>query len=228
MPADTAAPAEAPFAEAIVRALGALDDIARTQTADTGTYSYRYADLGTIMSAVRPALAEHGLAVVQLVATVDDRLLVSTQLRHTSGQTLDSPQLGMRLPQTPQQLGSLITYLRRYSVLALLGLATEDDDGAAAATMPPAPAVEPAERRADTAPTETAEERVRSSAGALFTALGITSPSDRLARCAAILGREVDSWGDMSLIEQRRVAEQLAADWDAVRRRPREVEPDEH
>jgi hypothetical protein len=204
--ADTLTPAEAPFTEALQRALAALDDITRTQTADTGTYTYRYADLGTILGAVRPRLAEHGLAVVQLVSSDLDRgaVLVSTQLRHCSGQTLDSPQLAMRLPQTPQQLGSLITYLRRYSVLALLGLATEDDDGAAASTGPVAP-------RYDEQRSETPEERLRASAGALFSALGL-EPQQRLDRMAAILGRDVDSWGELSLIEQRRIVEQLQAD----------------
>jgi hypothetical protein len=182
--ADTLTPAEAPFTEALQRALAALDDITRTQTADTGTYTYRYADLGTILGAVRPRLAEHGLAVVQLVSSDLDRgaVLVSTQLRHCSG----------------------ITYLRRYSVLALLGLATEDDDGAAASTGPVAP-------RYDEQRSETPEERLRASAGALFSALGL-EPQQRLDRMAAILGRDVDSWGELSLIEQRRIVEQLQAD----------------
>src|SRR5688572_1909440 len=166
MSADTLAPAEAPFAEALQRALSALTDVVRTQTADTGTYTYRYADLATILGAVRPVLGEHGLAVVQLVSADLDRgaVLVSTQVRHSSGATLDSPQLAMRLPQTPQQLGSLITYLRRYSLMATLGLATEDDDGAQAATAPVAARNEP--NRTETV--HDPVEALRATAGALF------------------------------------------------------------
>jgi ERF superfamily len=71
---------------------------------------------------------------VQPVETTDGDVSVSTVLVHVSGERFASPALAMRQPDNAQALGSLLTYLRRYSLLAALGLATEDDDDGKAAT----------------------------------------------------------------------------------------------
>lgn len=145
-PADLEAELELdPVAAAdLVAALSALDDLPRDRTATVetkggGSYSYAYTDLAGVLGAVRPVLAAHGFAIVQPVATDDERVRVWTELAHVSGVRYASPALAMRQPDGAQALGSLLTYLRRYSLLAALGLATEDDDGRAATTAPPAP-----------------------------------------------------------------------------------------
>jgi hypothetical protein len=97
---------------------------------------YKYADLATVLEAVRKPLADNGLSLVQLF---EGEVLV-TRLLHVSGQSIDSAIPLMRLEargiNALQALGSSISYLRRYSVLALLSLASEDDDGATAASVP--------------------------------------------------------------------------------------------
>ena len=125
----------------LVAALGELAEIQAAQTADTGTYKYKYADLAQIMSTVRPILARHNLAVTQLVSsTHEGELLVRTVLLHASGESFDMDPLGAKMPVTPQQVGSFISYFRRYQLTGRLGLAVEDDDGQAASKAPKAPA----------------------------------------------------------------------------------------
>ncbi|RPH76049.1 hypothetical protein EHM76_00030, partial [bacterium] len=52
-------------AAAFVAALGELKDVTRSRTANAGTYQYRYADLGDVLTDARGVLAGHGLAVFQ-------------------------------------------------------------------------------------------------------------------------------------------------------------------
>jgi hypothetical protein len=140
---DTAAPttpAIAPkLAAALVAALGELEDIEKSKKAAAGSNrAYMYADLAAVLEQVRPVLARHSLAVMQAVETEpgDQAAIVSiiTTVVHVSGASHRSPPLRLTAPNDPQKVGSAITYGRRYSLLALLGIAAvdEDDDGAAA------------------------------------------------------------------------------------------------
>jgi hypothetical protein len=91
---------------------------------------YRYASLAALIAATRPALASHGLVLVHRIET-DAHGVTSlvTSLFHTSGEHLESV---VPLPgwTGPQEFGSLLTYLRRYSDAGLLNIASEtDDDG---------------------------------------------------------------------------------------------------
>ena len=102
-----------------------------------------YADLASLHEASRHALVKHGLAVVQLPGRREDgTTTVTTLLLHSSGEFLGD-EAGVRLTQeTPQAAGSVISYLRRYSYAAVLGLGSEDDDGAAASQPTPRPQAE--------------------------------------------------------------------------------------
>jgi ERF superfamily protein len=85
-----------------------------------------YASLQSVHDAIREPMAKHGLAVAHLVSNHK----MSTTLFHASGQWIACD---LDLPQglTPQQLGSALTYYRRYSLCCLLALPSgeEDDDG---------------------------------------------------------------------------------------------------
>jgi len=127
-------------------------------------YASRYATLGAVLAAVRPVLARHGLAVVQDVRTETsgDRLVVSVTTRLLAeGESLDCGPASVSLPATagPQAVGSAITYLRRYSLQAAVGVASADDDddeAAEAARAPehaPRPQTRPRGRRAEKATT---------------------------------------------------------------------------
>ncbi len=111
-----------------------------------------YADLASLHDASRAALGKHGLAVVQLPGRRDDgTTTVTTLLMHASGEFVGD-EAGVKLAaETAQAAGSVVSYLRRYGYAAVLGLSSEDDDGAAAsasATQPTRRDERPAERPA--------------------------------------------------------------------------------
>lgn len=83
----------------------------------------RYADLTAVLDAVVPAFTANGLSLVQMV---DGKQLV-TVLSHTSGEFISSA-ADIPAHNNAQQLGSALTYLRRYTVQALAGIAADDDD----------------------------------------------------------------------------------------------------
>jgi hypothetical protein len=93
----------------------------------------KYADLGSVIKATKVACAKYGLAVVQPASTEDGNVTVTTMLMHTSGQWLESAMtlpLNLENKNIAQSAGSIITYLRRYSLSAMLGIyADEDTDG---------------------------------------------------------------------------------------------------
>jgi hypothetical protein len=119
---------------ALAKAQGEFPQIHKTQTADAGSYTYSYVDLATILAAVRPVLAKNGLALVQRLEQGGTGPAIRTELRHEQGASIAASfPIGER-PNNPQQLGSLLTYLRRYAVQAMLGIAAEDDDAASVAS----------------------------------------------------------------------------------------------
>ena len=93
-----------------------------------------YAALPDIITHVRAPLAKEGLAVVQSTLDLDGRSGVVTLLLHESGEYIESdPVLLKTRKDDAQGAGSAISYARRYSLLAMLNLAgEEDDDGNAA------------------------------------------------------------------------------------------------
>lgn len=130
---------EAALNAALAAAQGEFPAIARARTAEVqtrtgGRYSYSYADLADVLHAVRPVLSKHGLAIVQIL---EPGPALRTELRHKDGAAVgDSFPLAWSqdgLPASDQALGSRLTYLRRYALCALLGVAGEEDDDARAA-----------------------------------------------------------------------------------------------
>lgn len=97
-------------------------------------FKSKYADLYSVWAACREALTTNGLAVSQ-VADVDaeGRAVLETVLMHTSGQWLKGRLPLMAVKPDPQAQGSAITYARRYSLSAIVGLCTEEDDDGEAA-----------------------------------------------------------------------------------------------
>lgn len=95
-------------------------------------FKTRYADLSEIVKVSRPALSKYALSVTQQIISKDDggNVLVTT-LAHSSGQYIESNMRIVPPKSDVQTLGSYITYLRRYSYAALVGIVTgdEDDDG---------------------------------------------------------------------------------------------------
>lgn len=124
----------------LVKALGEMTDLAKTQTASVGQYSYRYATLADALAMARPILASHGLTITQTAETDDRDVVVWTTILHASGQYVTTRPTRLPAGKTAQNTGSSVTYARRYALMSALGLATEDDDGANAGQRPVATA----------------------------------------------------------------------------------------
>lgn len=105
------------------------------KSANNPHFRSKYADLASVMDACLPALNEAGIAVIQPVIENEFGRYVATQF------LFGEDRLECRIPvilgkNDMQGLGSALTYARRYGLMALAGIAPEDDDGnAAAATM---------------------------------------------------------------------------------------------
>ena len=93
-----------------------------------------YASLGAIIAGARPVIAKHGLSVSQLTFGEDGVAGVETVLMHTSGEWISSsismPVGEEKGKSSAQVAGSIVTYLRRYSLASILGIySDEDGDG---------------------------------------------------------------------------------------------------
>jgi hypothetical protein len=110
-----------------------LPKITAGQTADAGSYKYKYADLADINPEIMPLLGKNGLAWVTRPTWEDGQFVLRYELRHESGQMLDGV-YPLHFAGGPQAVGKEITYARRYALCAVTGIATggDDDDGQSA------------------------------------------------------------------------------------------------
>ena len=118
------------LAKALAAAQGELEPAEKNSTAAVGKegkLKRKYADLTAMIDAVRKVLPKHGLSIAQIVLPTEGVAHVRTMLMHESGQWLASE---CRMPydntgskNTVQSMGSAITYARRYSLSALVGVA---------------------------------------------------------------------------------------------------------
>lgn len=105
-----------------------------------GSFSYSYATLDEVIDAVVPHLLEHGLYLMQTPHLQDGMMVLTSTLWHSPSNELvdlgDYPLGPSGMPA--QQLGSAITYARRYTIGCIAFIAPEEDeDGAAASRQPP-------------------------------------------------------------------------------------------
>lgn len=106
-------------------------------------FKSKYADLAAGLECILPALSEHGLSVVQIPDVKPDMLILRTRLMHASGQWIEGDWLVARLnggQLNPQMMGSALTYARRQSLFAMVGIAGADDDDGNEAAAVSAPA----------------------------------------------------------------------------------------
>ena len=111
-----------------------IKEVGTIEEKDTAQYG-NFADLSTVLATVNPVLSANGLAVVHTTKVVDNKNILITNLLHTSGESVSSEMLlpnntaGAGNPMHKE--GGAITYCRRYSLLAILGLnaGIPDNDG---------------------------------------------------------------------------------------------------
>lgn len=119
------------LASALSKAQGII--VPASKSADNPFFRSKYADLAAVWEVARDPLYKHGLAVTQLPSAEGNVVTVETILTHSSGQYISSKLTMTAKDAGPQAIGSCITYIRRYSLSAVVGIASEiDDDGNAA------------------------------------------------------------------------------------------------
>ena len=91
-------------------------------------YKSSYADLASVWGACRVPLAKNGISVVQVPTLSAGKMVLITMLLHTSGQYIRGEYPVVPLKTDPQGIGSALSYARRYSLAAMVGICTDDDD----------------------------------------------------------------------------------------------------
>lgn len=124
----------------LVKAMGAMTNPRKSKTAKVvhkngGSHTYEYATLDEVLDGVKPALKDNELALLQHVSVEDGVLWLDTEVFDE-----DEKLLLDRVPYQPtgdiQARGSYDTYMRRYRLMMVFGLAGEDDDGQGAKKAP--------------------------------------------------------------------------------------------
>lgn len=119
---------------ALAKAQGAFQPIEKNRQVtikprESAAYQFRYADLEEILSKTRPALAANGLALIQTIDNTPQGSMLTCMLLHADGASLQSS-LSISAARDlgdPKKFGAALTYLRRYMVTAMLGVAADDD-----------------------------------------------------------------------------------------------------
>lgn len=109
------------------------------KSAENPHFKSKYADLASVVEVSRKLLTSNGLVVTQHPSVMEGNLYLITRLTHESGQWFSSLYPVNPTKPDPQAMGSALTYARRYSYSALVGIVTDDDDGNAASEKPDSP-----------------------------------------------------------------------------------------
>ncbi len=114
------------LAAALSKTQGAIGSVAKGLT--NPFYKSKYAPLSACWDVIRKPLSDNGLSVTQTTECSPDAVIVVTTLMHNSGQWISSKLSMPPVKNDPQGIGSAITYARRYSLMGIVGIATDDDD----------------------------------------------------------------------------------------------------
>lgn len=133
-------------------------------------YGYSYSDLDTIFKTITPTLLKHGLGVIQTPFNEGDQFGVLTRVIHNSGEWFEgtfSTRMLTNQDWGEQEMGTIITYFRRYGLSALLGICPETDSdashskrGTKAVNNKPAPQASTAIYKHDITPNNASQAQV--------------------------------------------------------------------
>lgn len=115
-----------PLLRALAAVQAEMPTIKKTETANTGKFSYRYTPLDMVWTTAQPILAKHGLVATNMMQ--GDTL--RTFVYHIETGQCFSCGFPVNPALPPQQLGSAFTYARRYNLCAILQIVADKDDDA--------------------------------------------------------------------------------------------------
>lgn len=123
------------LAEALSKAQGAIEGAIKDAT--NPFHKSQYADLHSVIKCAKEPLAANSLSVVQQCQVMDGQTCLVTMLMHKSGQWIKSVMPLILVKQDPQSVGAALSYYRRYSYSALIGISAMDDDAESAMERKP-------------------------------------------------------------------------------------------
>ena len=115
------------LAASLAKAQGAVDNAVKNKK--NPHFRSSYADLSAVLDVVRKPMAANGLCVVHDVNKDESSRVMTTTLLHESGEWLSVHARATPKDGGPQAIGSIMTYLRRYTISSLLSVSQQDDDG---------------------------------------------------------------------------------------------------
>lgn len=210
-----------------------LPVLTKDKKGQVGNQKTKYADLVQVNAVVLSRLNAMGV-IYKCKPTLraeDPKFVLAYELLHVPSGTRDAGEYPLKLAENPMQMGSAITYARRYILLAMTGVVAEDedDDGQVAAgqryaqranqrqrtAAPAEPAGETAQRAQRPRPTgqrpplpgeqapdgEGITAPQRAKLMAVFGQLQIEDRTERLATCTALVGRPLESANDLTKVE---------------------------
>lgn len=195
------------LAKALATAQGKMTFAAKDSTADMGQKGGRrkYADLASVIDAIRAPLSENGLAFVQAVMPDDKSMRIRTTLMHNSGQWIAGE---ISLPPDRmggvQGMGSALTYARRYALAAMVGIAQDDDDGEAVmaeSRKEEKQRLQQTRRQAEANNPDAPSQKMFQALMATLTERGFKDRDAILAELSGFLGREVKSSKELTKSE---------------------------
>jgi hypothetical protein len=117
------------LAEALAKAQKNFKTVLKDKTAKGEKFSYKYADLSSVLEMVVPCLAEQGIAFTQPLRREGDKTYVVTRIQ-LGDEFLEDAGLPIPSQVRPQELGTFLSYYRRYGVSTFLGIAADEDTDA--------------------------------------------------------------------------------------------------
>lgn len=121
------------LAAAMAKAFAEIEGATKAAAGQVGQQKYKYADLTSVIDAIKPALVNNGLFFTQRPEPSDRGVCIETALHHASGESMSLGKLFVPAnKQDAQGFGSALTYARRYALVTAFGVPVEDDDGSAA------------------------------------------------------------------------------------------------
>ncbi len=107
--------------------------IKKDSTAVGTKYTYKYGSLPHVLEVIKPHMKKAGLTFTQPINFLEGQEFICTTLYHvTTGERIESlmllPNFEFSNMNPIQSKGSVITYFRRYALMALLGIVAEEDD----------------------------------------------------------------------------------------------------
>ena len=118
------------IAKALAAAQAEIENVTKDKT--NPAFKSQYATLAAVLDVCRPVLSKNGIALIQSPGNDGNAVTLTTTLAHESGEYMTSTVGVVPGKFDAQGLGSAVTYLRRYALAAICGVAQEDDDGNAA------------------------------------------------------------------------------------------------